>query len=334
MSFKKITIAGSGVLGSQIAFQIAFKGFDVTIYDVDDEAIEKAKETIGKLKDRYIDEIKKATEQVDKYASTMEYNRNLLPDIPDLFQEETKIQSERAEKAEVNLHYTDDLAKAVEDADYVIEAIPERTDIKKDFYQKLKEVAPEKTIFATNTSTFVPSQFASETGRPEKFLSMHFANEIWRNNIAEIMGHEKTDPKVIEKVVAFAKEIDMVPIQINKEQSGYILNSLLVPFLEAAQSLLANGVSDPATIDKTWMISTGAPNGPFATLDVVGIETAYNISKNYAETSDDSDNHHQKLADFLKREYLDKGKLGRSNGEGFYTYPNPEFEESDFLEVD
>ena len=109
----------------------------------------------------------------------------------------------------------------------------------------------------------LPSQFAESTGRPEKFLALHFANEIWKHNTAEIMGHPGTDKNVFNDIVAFSKAIGMVALPLQKEQPGYIVNSLLVPLLSAATNLLVNEVADAETIDKTWMVATGAPTGPF-----------------------------------------------------------------------
>lgn len=137
------------------------------------------------------------------------------------------------------------------------------------------------------------------------------------------------DNEVFEEVIEFAKAIGMVPLPLHKEQPGYILNSLLVPLLDAAQMLLLKGVADTETIDKTWMVATGAPLGPFAILDVVGINTAYNISLAKAKATDDPEV--EKLANLLKTEYIDKGKIGREAGEGFYKYPNPNFARPDFL---
>ncbi|MDR0267996.1 3-hydroxyacyl-CoA dehydrogenase [Paenibacillus sp.] len=297
MNFKNITVAGSGVLGSQIAYQIAFKGFNVTVYDINDEALERAKERILKLKARY---------QADLGASEAEVN-----------------------SAFDRVAFKSDLSAATANADLVIEAVPEAVHIKTDFYTKLGQAAPENTVFATNSSTLLPSQFAEVTGRPEKFLALHFANEIWKNNTAEIMKHPGTDMAVFEDVIAFAKAIGMVALPIYKEQSGYILNSLLVPLLSAAEKLLVNEVADIETIDKTWMIATKAPMGPFAILDVVGINTAYNISLAHAKAT--GNEVAEKIAKLLKEEYIDKGKLGVAAGEGFYKYPNPSFAGPDFL---
>ena len=297
MNYTNITVAGSGVLGSQIAFQTAYKGkFNVVIYDINDEALERAKDRIMNLKPYYKEDLGATDEDLNAA-----YNR---------------------------LSFHSDLAKAVAEADLVIEAIPEVVQIKTDFYNELGKVAPEKTVFATNSSTLLPSQFADATGRPEKFLALHFANEIWKNNTAEVMKHPGTDERFFDEVIEFAKAIGMVALPLHKEQPGYILNSLLVPFLEAGQGLLLNEVADPATIDKTWMIATGAPLGPFAILDVVGITTAYNIANAKAQAGDP---HFVKLANLLKTEYIDKGKTGRAAGEGFYKYPNPAFAKADFL---
>lgn len=298
MNYQNITVAGSGVLGSQIAYQTAFKGFNVSVYDINDEVLERAKERINGLKEHYKKDLNATDEEVNLAYERISFNSNLL--------------------------------KAVADADLVIEAIPEVVQIKTDFYNELGKVAPEKTIFATNSSTLLPSQFADATGRPAKFLALHFANEIWKNNTAEVMKHPGTDMKVFNEVIEFAKAIGMVALPLYKEQPGYILNSLLVPLLDAAQLLLLNEVADAETIDKTWMIATGAPQGPFAILDVVGINTAYNITLAKAKATGSQE--YEKLAELLKSEYIDKGKLGRATGEGFYTYPNPNFMKPGFLE--
>ena len=159
--------------------------------------------------------------------------------------------------------------EAVKDADLIIEAIAEDPEQKIDLYQNFAKYVPEKTVIVTNSSTLLPSQFADYTGRPNKYLALHFANEIWKNNTAEIMAQPKTEQKYFDQVVEFAKEIGMVPLKVLKEQPGYILNSLLVPFLSAAEALWAKGVSDPETIDLTWKLATGAPSGPFQILFIV-----------------------------------------------------------------
>lgn len=281
-SIKKVTVLGTGVLGSQIAFQSAFKGFTVTAYDINDKVLEAAKDRFAKLAETYSNEV---------------------PDARD----------GKAQEALSRLTLTSDLKDAVADADLVIEAIPEILDLKRDTYQKLGELAPAKTIFATNSSTLLPSDLKDSTGRPDKFLALHFANRVWQFNTAEIMGTTDTDPAVFAEVAEFAKAIGMVPIELHKEKAGYVLNSLLVPFLNAAAELAAGGYADPSAVDDTWRIATGAPVGPFQIYDIIGLTTPYNIMAN-------GDAEAQKLAAWLKENYIDKGKLGLATGEGFYKY--------------
>jgi 3-hydroxybutyryl-CoA dehydrogenase len=296
MKIRNVAVAGTGVLGSQIAFQTAFKGFEVSAYDINDEALEKAKERFKVLKRRY---------QEDGYGT-----------------------KEEVGPAYDRISYYTDLSKAVAKADLVIEAVPEVLEIKQDFYKKLSKVAREETIFASNSSTMTPSQIVGVTGRPEKYLHLHFANEIWKLNIAEIMKHDRTSEEVFDEVIEFATAIGMVPIPLHKEQPGYVLNTLLVPHIKASIQLVVDGVADPKIVDKTWMISTGAPLGPFAFLDIIGPNTPYNLYKAYGEAGDELS---ARVAGWIKSEYLDKGKMGKANGKGVYTYPNPEFEDSSFL---
>jgi 3-hydroxyacyl-CoA dehydrogenase len=282
-TFSHVTVVGAGVLGAQIAFQTAVHGVAVRAWDVDDDAVAAAEARLRSIVEQYVADLGDDHRQA-------------------------------AEEAVAGIAFTTDLAEAVADADLVVEAVPENLELKQGVYAKLAAAAPEHTVFATNSSTLLPSQLADATGRPEKFLALHFANHIWRQNTAEIMGSPRTDPAVFDQVVAFAGEIGMVPIPLHEEQPGYVLNSLLVPFLGAASELVLRGVADPETIDTTWRIGTGAPMGPFQIFDVVGLRTAYAISAA-------SDEEGARLwADHLKTNYLDQGKLGVESGEGFYTY--------------
>lgn len=281
---KNITVLGTGVLGSQIAFQTAFHGFDVVAYDIDDAALERAADRFRGLAARYAAD---AVEGAQDGGATAAIPR---------------------------IRLTTDLTDAVAAADLVIEAVPENLDLKQGIYRTIAGAAPASTIFATNSSTLLPSALADSTGRPARFLALHFANEIWSHNTAEVMGTPDTDSGVYAQVVEFARRIGMVPIEIKKEKAGYLLNSLLVPFLQAAGELLVDGIAEPEAIDATWRIGTGAPAGPFEIYDIVGLTTAYNISRM-------GDAKQQAFADLLKERYIDQGKLGVATGEGFYTYP-------------
>jgi 3-hydroxyacyl-CoA dehydrogenase len=278
-----VAVAGLGVLGAQIAYHVAYSGFAVTGYDVNQESLDAGRVRLEQLRDRY---------------GTRSLDRDPV----------------KARAGFERITLTTDLSEAAQGADLVIEAIPENLEIKRSFYAKLGPMLAPTTIIATNTSTLLPSDLMDATGRPDRFLALHFANQIWRHNTAEVMGTSATDPAIYEQVVAFAKEIGMVPIEIKKEQAGYLLNSLLVPWLMAASSLFMDGVADPAMIDLTWRTATGAPTGPFQVFDVIGIRTAYAVSAAGDATQ-------QAFANYLKEHLLDQGKLGVESGEGFYRYP-------------
>lgn len=274
-----------------------YRDFNVVAYDINEVVLEKARARFKDLQNVYRDEMRASQGQVEGAYSRIAYSA--------------------------------DLAEAAKNADLVIEAVPENMELKKSFYGELAKVAPATTIFASNSSTMLPGQLAEFSGRPERFLNLHFVNQVWKHNIAEIMAHPGTGHNVYAAVVEFAKSIGMVPLLLNKEQPGYLLNSLLIPMLHAALALLVNEVADVHTIDKTWMISMEAKRGPFAILDGIGITTAYNINKNEAAITHDPTT--AKIVEYLKTNFIDTGKLGAAVGEGFYTYPNPEYLRPDFL---
>ena len=226
----------------------------------------------------------------------------------------------QVEKAYAGLKLELDLAKAVADADLIIESMAENADEKIAFYKRLAPLLPEKTVLVTNSSTLLPSKFAKYTGRPEKYLSLHFANSIWKNNTAEVMAQAKTDSRYFDEIVAFAKEIRMIPLPVRKEKSGYLLNSMLVPLLFSGMDLYVNGISDPESIDKAWTLGTGAPKGPFQILDTVGLTTAYNIVEMYVKIPSFLAPYNFKGMEKMLKKYIDEGKLGMASGEGFYKY--------------
>lgn len=314
MNINKVVVAGGGVLGSQIAFQIAYCGFDVTIWLRSEGSITRTQPKLDHLKEVYIDTIHKmATPE----GQTPDIWARGIADY-ESFDEEKCLAN--VEKAYSGLKLELDMKKAVEDADLIIESMAENEEEKIAFYKKLAPLLPEKTIVVTNSSTLLPSKFAKYTGRPEKYLSFHFANSIWKNNMTEIMAQAKTDSSNFDKIVEFAKEIRMIPLPVRKEKSGYLLNSMLVPLLFSGMDLYVNGISDPESIDKAWTLGTGAPKGPFQILDTVGLTTAYNIVKMYVKLPSFLAPYNFKGMEKMLKKYIDEGKLGQSSGEGFYKY--------------
>ena len=268
MAFSKVVVAGGGVLGSQIAFQAAYCGFDVTIWLRSQGSIGRTQPKLDKLRETYVEAIEAMADGSGPWcAGIADADKPLDKDAC----------LERVEAAYQGLKLELDMAAAVADADLVIESMAEDPKAKVAFYERLAPLLPAKTVIATNSSTLLPSQFAKCSGRPGKYVALHFANSIWKNNTAEVMGHDGTEQPVFDAMCEFANQIRMIALPVRKEKNGYLLNSMLVPWLLSGLDLWASGVSDPKSIDIAWEHGTGAPKGPFRVIDTVGLNTAYNI---------------------------------------------------------
>lgn len=311
---KNIVIMGGGVLGSQIAFQTAFCDYNVTVWLRSEGSIERTKAKLELVKNSYMDAINLMAMPEGK--SFNNWCRGIAD--ADNFNKDELINKVMGLSDKIKLEL--DMKKALEDADLVIESMAEDFEAKKDLYLKMAPLLPEKTIVVTNSSTMLPSKLAKYTGRPDKFLALHFANSIWKNNTAEVMMHPKTEEKYFNEVMDFAKSIRMIALPLKKEKSGYLLNSMLIPLLFSGMDLYVNGVSDFESIDKAWLLGTGAPKGPFQILDTVGLETAYNIVEMYLKVPSFLAPYNFKGMAKVLKEYIDAGKLGKASGEGFYKY--------------
>lgn len=280
---EKVTVYGTGVLGSQIMMQAAYHGKDVIGYDVSQEFLDKLPARWAWMRAQYAKDV---------------------PDFTD----------EKFDAALARITTTTDAKAAASAADIVIESVPENLELKRQVWAQIGQDAPAHTVFTTNTSTLLPSSFADACGAPERFLALHFANHVWRMNTGEVMGHAGTERRYVDLVVEFANEIGLLPIPLRKEQPGYLLNSLLVPWLSSAAALYMNGVATAEDIDKDWVNSTGAPLGPFQVYDIVGFGVASHIARNNAANAT-----MQAWADLLE-ESLKAGRGGVADGEGFYVY--------------
>ncbi len=295
-----LTVVGAGVLGGQIAWHSAFKGKTVVVYDLNEEGLDNCR-TVHQT-----------------YAHI--YKQDLGATDRDI------------QATESRLTFSTDLQQAVASADIVIEAIPEIPDLKNRFYQDMASYLPDHTLLATNSSTLLPGTFAQATGRPEKFCALHFANLIWSLNICEIMAHSDTSMQTLTDVTRFAIEIGMVPIPIQKEYNGYVCNALLVPILQAAQSLITSGAATPEYVDRTYMImNRGCSVGPCGIMDIVGMKTCFDILNYWGEVN--KDDLMIANAQYIKEHFLDKGLQGMQGGQGYYSYPNPSYQAADFLDV-
>jgi 3-hydroxybutyryl-CoA dehydrogenase len=297
LTFTKITCAGAGTMGSQVAWQMAFHGKRVTVYDAIPAGLDR-----GKAFHR-------------EYAELFAKHRGATEQqIADTFE---------------RLSYTTDLSTAVSEADLISESVPESMAIKETFWRDASRHAPQHTVFTTNTSTLTPSQLVHFVDRPRQFLALHFAIGVWDSNIGEVMGHAGTDRDLFESVLTFAQEIGLVSIPIHKEQSGYIINSLLVPWCTAALDLLVRDVTDHQSIDRTWMITVQSNLGPCGMMDRMGLGVVHHVAKLIGDTTPNT----QALesARYLDEEFIQKGHLGVATGEGFYSYPDAVYTQPGFV---
>ncbi|MEH6568845.1 MAG: 3-hydroxyacyl-CoA dehydrogenase [Halioglobus sp.] len=293
---KKVLIVGAGTMGQQIGMLFAQFNRQVVIFDLSQLILDDAKLRI---------------------QASLNAARN-----------SGAIDNTGIQKILGGISFETDLAKACEHADLVSESVPESTELKGDLFGRLNELCPAHTVFTTNTSTLLPSQFSEQTGRPEKFAALHFHYPTASNRVVDIMPHPTTDPSLVGLLLDLMKEMQMIPIHLTRENSGYVFNAMLTALTGAAIKLVADGVASVEDVDRSWMGVMHTPVGPFGILDAVGITTAYNINAEWARrTQDPAATRH---AEFL-RPYVDSGKVGTLCGEGFYQYPNPAFAEADFL---
>jgi len=290
MSFDRIMTAGAGTMGSQVAWQMAVHGKHVTVYDPVPEGLERGK----------------AFHQ--EFAEYFIARRGASPS--------------QMEDTMARLTYTADIASAAREAELISESVPESIAIKESFWREASRHAPPHAVFTTNTSTLAPSDLVGFVDRPERFLALHFAIGVWDSNIGEVMGHPGTRAAVFDDVLEFAAEIGLVPIPIRKEQGGYLINSLLVPWCTAALDLLVRGVSDHESIDRTWMITMQTDLGPFGMMDRMGLGVVRHVATSIGALES---------ARFLDEELIQKGHLGVASGRGFYGYPDPAYAQPGFV---
>uniref|UniRef100_A0A7S2QFE6 3-hydroxyacyl-CoA dehydrogenase NAD binding domain-containing protein n=1 Tax=Zooxanthella nutricula TaxID=1333877 RepID=A0A7S2QFE6_9DINO len=316
---RKVAVVGAGTLGQQVSFQVAVSGFNVTVLDNSAANLEKAREAHGRFAKLYVDRAG---------ASQARSWRKVAEACPD------------PQAALDRISYTTDAGEACAECDLVSENVPEVPAVKSAVYSQLHAAAPARTIFTTNSSTLLPSDFAEVTGRPERFLALHFANPIFDGNIGEVMGHAATDKAVYERVVEFAREIHMVPIRLHKEQNGYICNSLLVPWLNSGLWLVTSGVASPEDVDRTWMIAFGSQRGPMQVIDAIGLQTVHAVFSHWGEVLRDETIGKQMLANAaLLDAKIKAGHTGIMTGDplsdtaqGMYSYPDPAYLKNGFLE--
>ncbi|PKG33385.1 MAG: 3-hydroxybutyryl-CoA dehydrogenase [Methanoregula sp.] len=292
---ERILVVGIGTMGSQIALQFAMHGFFVRLFNEKKSSL-----------DRSMKEIEGRLEILVKNGYCRETKKTVLRRIS----------------------LCTDVKEAARNADYLSESVPDDPVLKAQVLEAFHEVCPEKTVFLSNTSHLVPSQFAEGCGRPERLLAFHFGNPVWKERQVDVMAHAGTAPGLVARACTLARKIDLVPLVVLKEHRGYIMNHIQREYLMVAFSLVAEGVATYKDVDRAWMIAHGS-TPPFAIMDIMSLDTSYGVAMH---TAKNGDARAKVIAKYLKEHFISKGKLGCKSGEGFYTYPDPEYLRDDFVE--
>jgi 3-hydroxybutyryl-CoA dehydrogenase len=293
-----VLIVGAGTMGQQIGLQSAIHGYDVVMYDISPTALDAA------------------TTRVASYAAQLVA--------------EGQLTQEKAQAALARITTTNNPESAATDVDLVSESVPEDPKLKGQVFAQFNQLCPSRTIFTTNTSTLIPSMFAKATGRPAQFAALHFHQPVWVANVVDIMPHPGTSEETVVVLCDFARRIGQIPIVLKKESHGYVFNTMLSAVNREALTLAANGIASVEDVDRAWMGVMKMPIGPFGIMDLVGIDTVWHITNYWAKRLF----FNRQLgvnARFLK-EYVDKGWLGVKSGKGFYTYPDPAYQQPGFVE--
>lgn len=283
MDIQRPFVVGAGIMGSGIGQLCAQHGLEVTVVDVTDEIIGKARAKVTNGLQRRIEKGKITQDKMDTILSL--------------------------------INWQTDLELAAE-CDFVIEAVSENLELKKEIFQKLDSICSMETILASNTTALSVSEIASATSRPEKVIGMHFFNPAVIMKLVEIIRAEKTADETVETTKIFAEKLGKIPVITFKEAPAGIVSRVLAGLLNEAAVVYADGIASAEDIDEAMKLGAGLPMGPLALIDMIGLDIHLaKMETLYEKLRDDR----YKPPDIIKK-MVDEGKLGKKTGEGFYKY--------------
>jgi 3-hydroxybutyryl-CoA dehydrogenase len=279
---KRVGVLGCGLMGSGIAQVSAAAGYETLVREVSNELCERGIGGIGKQLGKAVEKGKLAAEDRDATLGRLKGTTNL---------------------------------EDLKDCDIIIEAVVEDLAVKNQMWQTLDAVCGPETIFASNTSSLTIADMAAATRRPERMVGLHFFNPVPVMKLVEVVKTIATDPAVFDTAFAFARSLGKEPI-VCKDNSGFVVNLLLVPYMMDAIRALSEGVATIEDIDKGMQLGTGYPMGPFVLSDFVGLDT---LDKIGGIMFDEYKEKRYASPPLLKR-MVSLGYFGRKSGKGFYDY--------------
>ncbi|MGE7760888.1 3-hydroxyacyl-CoA dehydrogenase family protein [Peribacillus sp. NPDC097895] len=283
---QSITVIGAGQMGHQIAMLAALGGYETILQDVQEKALNEAKEKLDVILNKWV--------------------------------QKGKLSEDRKLAAFSRLQYTTDLEKAASGADLVIEAVVEKLEVKREVFAKLEELAPAETIFATNSSTIVNSLLSSVTNRPDKFINMHFFFPPLIMDCVEVVMSDQTSEETAKLAMEVTQKMNRTGVLLRKEISGFVANRILGALQREALYLYEEGIVDYKDIDLICRKALSHPIGPFELMDLSGIDVGYFVmQQRFNETGNPEDKPNACIEEKVKQ-----GHLGRKTGKGWYEYPN------------
>lgn len=282
MKIKKVGVLGCGLMGSGIAQVAARAGYTTVIREVSEELLEKG---LGRIEQTLTKAVDRGKMEGDEKESTL----GRLSGVVDL--------------------------DPLQDCDLVIEAIVENLDAKRKTFEALDEVVKKTAIFASNTSSLTLTQLAVTTARPDRFIGLHFFNPVPVMKLVEVVRTLMSNDDVLAGAAEFVRSLGKEPVQC-RDNSGFIVNRLLIPYLLDAIRAYEEGVGSIEDIDKGMQLGCGHPMGPFTLLDFVGLDTTYFIANIMFEEYREK----RFAPPPLLKQMVQAGRLGKKSGRGFYEY--------------